>query len=178
MKKLIIASAIAMTMASGAAMAATATNNMSGEVQFIGSVTAETCDLVPSVGGATKNTIDLGTVTANETGNPVDFALVKADAAACTTMDAAMAAEVTWGGQFTPEGLSNTGGTAAGAIVLLDAMNAGTTPESINSAKQTVIFKEVKDKLDNGGLKFQAKLQGGAAPGTFLGTAYYAVAYK
>ncbi|EHN96203.1 hypothetical protein [Escherichia coli] len=41
MKKLIIASAIAMTMASGAAMAADANTAQTGEVTFIGSVTAK-----------------------------------------------------------------------------------------------------------------------------------------
>lgn len=62
MKKLMIASAIAMTMAAGNAMAS------SGDVQFFGNVTEVTCDVTPEVGGAVTDMIQLGTVTKNGKG--------------------------------------------------------------------------------------------------------------
>ncbi|HBB2429749.1 TPA: fimbrial protein, partial [Escherichia coli] len=46
MKKLMISSAIAMTMAAGSAMAS------QGDIQFFGNVTEVTCDVTPEVGGA------------------------------------------------------------------------------------------------------------------------------
>ncbi|EOA9963736.1 hypothetical protein ACIMAF_004439, partial [Salmonella enterica] len=71
MKKMIIASAIAFSIASVASYAAT------GTVNFVGTVTAPTCDIV--VNGATSggsNTIDLGTTTVGVGGTAKDFTLM------------------------------------------------------------------------------------------------------
>ncbi|WP_053289536.1 hypothetical protein [Escherichia coli] len=183
MKKLIIASAIAMTMASGAAMAADANTAQTGEVTFIGSVTAKTCDLAPSVDGIMTDVIDLGTIEVGGDGYEKSFALVKKPDTTCT-LEAATTADVTWGGKFTAEGLANTQGTAEKAHVVLTAKgydDAGNDDKLITSATQTVNFKKAQDKLNADGLKFTAQLksdQNGGTAGTFLSTAYYAVAYK
>ncbi|MBS9139699.1 hypothetical protein KEQ58_23630 [Escherichia coli] len=182
MKKLIIASAIAMTMASGAAMAADENTAQTGEVTFIGSVTAATCDLAPSVGGVMTDVIDLGTVDVGEPGVEKPFALVKKPGTACT-LTATNTADVTWGGKFTAEGLANTQGTAEKAHVVLTAKGyneAGDSDQSITSADQTVKFEKAQDKLNADGFKFTAQLKSetGGTAGTFLSTAYYSVAYK
>lgn len=182
MKKLIIASAIAMTMASGAAMAADADTAQTGEVTFIGSVTAATCDLAPSVGGVMTDVVDLGTIDVGEDGEEKPFALVKKPGTTCT-LEAATTADVTWGGKFTAEGLANTQGTAEKAHVVLTAKgynDAGDADEPITSAAQTVNFEKAQEKLNADGFKFTAQLKSAddGTAGTFLSTAYYAVAYK
>lgn len=182
MKKLIIASAIAMTMASGAAMAADANTDQTGEVTFIGSVTAKTCDLAPSVDGIMTDVIDLGTIDVGNNGAEKSFALVKKPGTTCTLEDATTA-DVTWGGKFTAEGLANTQGTAGKAHVVLTAKghNEAGDDKLITSAAQTVNFEKAQDKLNSDGFKFTAQLKSdpnGGTAGSFLSTAYYAVAYK
>ncbi|HAW2529131.1 TPA: hypothetical protein JLP98_003751 [Escherichia coli] len=183
MKKLILASAIAMTMASGAAMAAADANTaQTGEVTFIGSVTARTCDLAPSVGGIMIDVIDLGTIDVGGESSEKQFALVKKAGTSCV-LDESTSADVTWGGTFTAKGLANTNGTAQDAYVILTAngVDAANTNAQITAGKQTVNFTKVKEKLDADGLQFSAKLKSDNVTGTagsFLSTAYYAVAYK
>ncbi|HAW2552709.1 TPA: hypothetical protein JLQ01_004464 [Escherichia coli] len=182
MKKLIIASAISMTMASGAAMAADANTSQTGEVTFIGSVTAKTCDLAPSVGGIMSDVIDLGTIDVGSESTEKQFALVKKAGTSCV-LDESTSADVTWGGTFTAKGLANTKGTAQDAYVILTAngVDAANTNAQITAGKQTVNFTKVKEKLDADGLQFSAKLKSDNVSGTagsFLSTAYYAVAYK
>ncbi|GAB1639567.1 hypothetical protein HmCmsJML035_04544 [Escherichia coli] len=182
MKKLIIASAIAMTMASGAAMAADANTAQTGEVTFIGSVTAKTCDLAPSVDGIMTDVIDLGTIDVGASGVEKSFALVKKPGTTCV-LEATNTADVTWGGKFTADGLANAQGSAEKAHVVLTAKgydDAGTSDQEISSSVQTVNFTKAQEKLNADGFKFTAQLNSDAAgtAGTFLSTAYYAVAYK
>lgn len=71
MKKLLLPLIISGALFSGYTSANT------GEVQFIGAVTSETCDINTEVGGLVKSTIDLGQMTtADKTGDYIDFDLV------------------------------------------------------------------------------------------------------
>lgn len=175
MKKLMIASAIAMTMAAGSAMAS------QGNVQFFGNVTAQTCDLVPEIGGAVNNMIQLGTVTTNagqgntHEGQAIEFALKAKDAAACTEA-AKLGATIAWDGNLGAQGVMNQGGQAADAHVVLVAKNATTPDTQITSTKSSAEFS--KDKLTGEGYKFTAQLIGGATPGDFQSASAYAVTYK
>ncbi|EHM7742174.1 fimbrial protein [Salmonella enterica subsp. enterica serovar Braenderup] len=174
MKKLFIASAIAMTMAAGSAMAA----NQQAEVQFLGVVTNTTCDVSSTVNGNTTSTVQLGTVALDGTGTPVEFALKAADpsAAGCEQLKT-QTASVTWQGPFITEGLGNGKGSATDAKMELKTVNAKDTPEqAISNAKTTVEFNGA-DVLGNG-LKFTATLKGGKVAGTFDSAAAYAVTYK
>lgn len=169
MKKLMIASAIAMSMAAGSAMAS------QGEVQFFGNVTAETCDLVPEINGSVNNMIQLGSAKVNGEAQPVDFAFKKASGVDCTAA-AAKNATITWSGNLGAEGIMNQTGLAKDAHVELTAKNATTQNTLITSAKHTAEFD--KSKLDGEGYLFSAKLKGGATPGDFQSVAAYAVTYQ
>ena len=171
MKKLVIASAIAMTMTAGSAMAS------QGDVQFFGNVTAETCDLVPEIGGAVNNMIQLGTVKVGAEGNDIEFSLKKAPGANCTAA-AAKDATITWMGNLGTDGIMKQGGLAEGAYVVLTAKNSKTADTAITSTQSSVEFD--KAELDKAGYKFTAKLdaQKATTPGDFQSSAAYAVTYK
>lgn len=169
MKKLMIASAIAMSIASGSVMAS------QGDIQFFGNVTAETCDLTPEINGAVSNMIQLGTVKVNADGTPVDFALKKAQGATCPAA-AAKNATITWNGNLGINGVMNQGGLATDAHVVLTAKNAIAANTEITSAKQSAEFD--KSKLDGEGYLFSAQLKGGATPGDFQSASAYAVTYQ
>ena len=66
MKKLMVASAIAMIMAAGSTMAAVQQGSQ-GEVQFSGSVAAKTCDIIVTGDGAVNNAVQFGVVNVSET---------------------------------------------------------------------------------------------------------------
>lgn len=71
MKKLLLPLMVSGVLFSGYTFANT------GEVQFIGAVTSETCDIDTEVGGLVKSTIDLGQMTtADKNGDYVEFDLV------------------------------------------------------------------------------------------------------
>lgn len=175
MKKLMIASAIAMTMAAGSAMAS------QGEIRFFGNVTAQTCDLVPEIGGAVNNMIQLGTVTTKSgdgnthQGQAIEFTLKAKDAGACAEA-AKLGATIAWDGNLGAQGVVNQGGQAVDAHVVLLAKNATTENTQITSAKNFAEFS--KDKLAGDGYKFSAQLIGGATPGDFQSASAYAVTYK
>lgn len=175
MKKVVIASAIAMSMVSGSVMAS------QGDIQFFGNVTAQTCDLQPEIGGAVNNMIQLGTVTTKgATGNThegkeVEFLLKAKDATACTEA-AKLNATIAWNGNLGVEGVMNQGGTANDAHVVLIAKNATTADTQITSNKSSAEF--AKDKLAGEGYKFSAKLIGGATAGDFQSASAYAVTYQ
>lgn len=177
MKKLMIASAIAMTMAAGSAMA----SSQQGDVQFFGNVTAQTCDLTPEVGGAVTNMVQLGTVTTNggsgnsHEGKPIEFLLKAKDAAACTEA-ARLKATISWDGNLGTDGIVNQGGQAKDAHVVLLAKNAETENTVIDSNHNFATF--AADKLTGEGYKFTAQLIGGATAGDFQSASAYAVTYK
>lgn len=171
MKKLMIASAIAMTMAAGSAMANT------GDVKFFGNVSEITCDLTPEVGGNVINTIQLGTVAANGTGEDIPFTLkAKSNAGGCASLTG-KTADVTWSGPLTDQGFANQGGLANGAYVAIKTVNGKTSAEqAVNASQSTVAFDAAKATTD--GFQFKAKLHGGDTAGDFQTAAAYAVTYK
>ncbi|EGO6968462.1 fimbrial protein [Salmonella enterica] len=170
MKKLMVASAIAMSMAAGSAMAS------QGEVHFFGNVTAQTCDLDAEVGGALNKLIQLGTATVNGDATPVDFTLKAKDPNACTEADK-LGAFVSWSGNLTADGIGNQSGSAVGSTVELKAKNAKAGNDKPVSSAVTMIEFE-KGKLAGDGLQFTAQLKGGAAPGDYKSAVAYAVTYQ
>lgn len=169
MKKLIIASAIAMTMTAGSAMAS------QGEVQFFGSVTSQTCDLAPEVGGSVNKLIQLGTVSVGGEGKAVSFTLKAKDPANCTEADK-LGAHISWVGNLGTNGIENQTGTATGAHVVLQATNAAQGQDKpVTNANSTITFDQ--GKLADG-YQFTAKLKGGTEAGDYKSAVAYAVAYK
>ncbi|EAB1739356.1 hypothetical protein O3L50_004601 [Salmonella enterica] len=173
MKKAIIASAIAVA-SLGMMNTASAGN---GEVQFIGAVTATTCDLSPEVGGSVTSLVQLGTASLNAAAAPVTFSL-KADSGQsdCSALDAAKTATISWAGQFNAQGLANQNGTATGAWMKLTAQNAKTAAQVVTDSASSVEF--AGDEIKNNGALFEATLNGGAAAGDFKSAAAFVVAYK
>lgn len=177
MKKSIIASVIAMGMVSGAAYAADA---QTGNVQFSGSVSTETCNIVPEIeGGTVKNTVELGTVAPNGTGDYKNFAFKAANPAdpACVALAIpAKTATVSFAsGALNGTGLGITSGTATDAYVMLESTNAKSNV-NITLNKKAADF--TADKLIADGLKFKAALKGGAKSGSFDSAIAFSMAYK
>lgn len=174
MKKAIIASAIAMTMGSGSAMAA-----QSGDIQFTGNVSAVTCDLAPVVNGTSTNMVQLGTVAPSATKGvemPFSLKVVNAADAACAALTATQTATIAWTGSFNNEGLTNQSGKATGAVLLLKTANAKTT--QVQAMTSSTNFAEFEANKVIDGFKFTAELKGGSTPGNFASTASYAVTYQ
>ncbi|HAV9158658.1 TPA: fimbrial protein [Escherichia coli] len=170
MKKLMIASAIAMTMVAGSAMAST------GDVQFFGNVSATTCDVAPEVGGNVTNLIQLGTVAPSVLGAEVDFAFkaknpTGGDCAALASKTASFA----WTGNLIADGIGAQGGLAQDAYVVLKPAN-GTTANAITSANNVATFDAAKATSE--GFKYKAQLKGGTTVGDFQTAAAYAVTYQ
>ncbi|EKA5693621.1 fimbrial protein [Salmonella enterica] len=173
MKKVFIASAIAMAMSAGSAMAA----NQQAEVQFLGVVTEKTCDITPDVNGNTTNLVQLGTVGKGETGQWIDFALKAKNPAdaGCTSLTNTNTATVVFQGALDTSGLTNTSGSATDATVALKTKNAK-ADQDIKQNMNSVDFEA--NKIVNEGYKFQAQLTGGQVAGTFESALAYAVTYK
>lgn len=169
MKKVIIASIVALGMSNAFAA--------NGEVQFIGAVTATTCDLTPEVNGSVNNMIQLGTASTNTAATAVNFTL-KADASqsGCTNLDDTKVASISWGGPFNAQGLENQSGAATGSWVELTAVNSKTANEIMTSSKTVADF--AGDIINTDGAKFKAVLNGGSAAGDFKSAAAFVVAYK
>ncbi|HAN6894708.1 TPA: fimbrial protein [Escherichia coli] len=170
MKKLMIASAIAMTMAAGSAMAS------QGDVQFFGNVTASTCDVTPEVGGNVTNMIQLGTVSTSGAGEeiPLVFKATNASGGDCQSLTS-KTATVAWGGPLTEKGIANQGGLADDAYVILTSTNAK-SDQAITKDDNAVDFDA--DKVITDGLAFKAQLKGGSTAGDFQSAAAYAVTYQ
>ncbi|HDX9289568.1 fimbrial protein [Escherichia coli] len=171
MKKLMIASAIAMTMAAGSAMA-----SQQGDVQFFGNVTANTCDVTPEVGGNVTNMIQLGTVSTNGTGKeiPLVFKATDANGGDCQSLTG-KTATVAWGGPLTDRGIANQGGIANDAYVILTSTNAKSN-QAVIKDNSAVAFDA--GKVINDGFAFKAQLKGGSTAGDFKSAAAYAVTYQ
>lgn len=169
MKKVIIASIVALGMSNAYAA--------NGEVQFIGAVTATTCDLTPEVNGSVNNMIQLGTASTNSTAPAVNFTL-KADVSqsGCTSLTDTDVASISWGGPFNTQGLENQSGSAAGSWVQLTAVNSKTTNEIMTASKTIADF--AGDTINTDGAQFKAVLNGGSAAGDFKSAAAFVVAYK
>lgn len=172
MKKLIVASAVALSLASAASHAA------NGTVNFTGTVTAPTCDIV--IGGAASggsNTIDLGAVVVDGDGTAKDFVLKASPAVNCAGHTGDV--EVSWQTAVMGEkGVVSTG-TATDAVASLTAVNSKTKNQPINSTNNTVLFDGNELTSNTGaGLQFKAQLHGGKVAGAYQSTISYMVAYK
>ncbi|AOV97656.1 hypothetical protein A9798_12320 [Edwardsiella hoshinae] len=173
MKKTIIASMVSLAAISMFASYATAAT---GDVQFIGAVTATTCALTPEIAGSSNPIIQLKDVATSGAGTAVTFTLKAGSAAGCQSLDNTKTAEISWMGQFNSEGLMNQGGSATGAWVKLTAVNSQTANTDITAASPSATFGG--DVIKTNGAQFSATLKGGSVAGDFRSVAAFAVAYK
>ncbi|EIQ9201871.1 hypothetical protein LV681_004915 [Escherichia coli] len=178
MKKLMIASAIAMTMAAGSAMAATDMGNQQNQIQFLGTVTEVTCDIDAVVDGAVNNIVQLGTIKKGEEGQEKNITLKAKAGTTCAGLDT-KTATIAFRGPLGTDGLENANGTAKGATVALVAKNATQPDQSINKDRSKIDFQA--DKVNNEGYKLTAQLKSNTATGTagtFESALAYAVTYQ
>lgn len=177
MKKTIIASILALGI-----IGVNTAQAADSEVNFIGAVTAETCDLSPAVGGTTQlsTVVQLGTVAPGENdGTPVNFSLKAANPAAsgCANLEDQDVAHVSWTSPaMNAEGLGATAGTADDAVVILKTLNAKDAQVTINNTTRAADFEAKKALSD--GLQFSAQLKSGQKSGDFQSVAAFAVSYK
>lgn len=177
MKKLMIASAIAMTMTAGSAMAALGDAGSQGQVQFLGTVAAKTCDVVVEGDGAVNNLIQFGQVAKN--GNVEKNFSVKLKDPTC--VDNMTKAHFTWASPaFTTAGIGIQSGEATDAVVELKAVSEGNTTNDtalITSANNAVTFDLVQGKVSEG-FKYNAKFVAKNKVGSFETAAAYSVVYE
>lgn len=177
MKKLMIASAIAMTMAAGSAMAAVKAGSQ-GQVQFVGTIAAKTCDVVVSGGGAVNNQVQFGVLEAGADKTRMKEFTVKLKEPTC--ISANDTAKFSW---FSPalneKGFKNQSGTATGAYVSLNAKSGATNAPSrataITDVSNAVQFTATQPEA---GFVYQATLHAGTVPGSFETAASYTVTYE
>ncbi|ENP0141392.1 fimbrial protein [Escherichia coli] len=180
MKKSIIASIISLGLISGYASANNATT---GSVEFIGSVTASTCnvDAVPTDGGFNaKSSINLGSVKVGETGAPKMFSIKATNPAedGCVALSKMNSATIRMSsGAFTKAGLGITSGSAKDAYVKLDSSNAKNNV-SVTSATKDQGVKFDASKLITDGFQFKATLQGGKEKGDFRTATNFTIDYQ
>lgn len=175
MKKLMIASAIAMTMAAGSAMADVQQGSQ-GEVQFVGTVAATTCDVVVSGDGAVNNMVQFGTTTANGTVDK-EFAVKLKDP---TCINGSTKATFAWySPKLSEKGFENQSGTATDSYVELKAKdgadNAATRKDAITDVNNKIEFAVSQAEK---GFEYQATLHAGTVPGSFETAAAYTVVYE
>lgn len=172
MKKLIIASGIAMAMAAGSAMA----ENQQSQIQFLGAVTETTCDITSSVDGAVNEVVQLGTVKKGETGEAKKIVLKAKDGTTCDVTGKATTS-VVFQGPLGDKGLENSNGSADKATVSLIAKNAKATDQEVKKGQNSIDFEAAKI---NSGLEFEAKLVSAAdgTAGSFDSALAYAVTYQ
>lgn len=156
------------------ALAISSESALAADVQFFGSVTDTTCDLVPHTDGAVNNLVQLGSVGTNKVGKIQPFSL-KADAA-CVGLSGKVAT-IYWSGPFNEKGLKAQAGLATDAWTEIKTVNASNTPvQTINSTQLSTDFDATKLATD--GAQYQAILQGGAIPGDYRSAAAFVVTYN
>ncbi|EES8359990.1 hypothetical protein FT867_005070 [Escherichia coli] len=171
MKKVFIASAIAMSLAAGSAMAA-----QQDEIQFHGVVTDVTCNIDANIDGNVTNVVQLGSIQKGGTGDVKNIVL-KAKGANCSGL-ANKTATISFMGGLGDQGVSNVNGSAEKARVELKAKNSKTPGTAINKTMNSVEFEA--EKINSDGYQFEAKLISDAAGtvGTFESAVSYAVTYS
>lgn len=173
MKKLIIASVIASAFGASTSIAAPV------DVNFVGNITSQTCDLGVSVGGANSTTVDLGSATRAADGKEVSFFIKNTSGTACTLANVNTAI-ISWDGDFGVNGLRNSG-TATGAEMSLEAQSvkAGSTSK-INVNNKRNEFTLTGNALPADGFEYKAKLVANTASteGSFTARASYVVSYN
>lgn len=175
MKKLMIASAIAMAMTAGSAMAA-AQQGSQGEVQFVGTVAATTCDVIVSGDGATNNQIQFGVVNVSDT-KAKEFKISLKDP---SCLASSSKATFMWSSPTLSEtGIKNQSGTASAAYVELKAKdgadNAADRTDAITALSNSVGFTVSQAEK---GFEYEATLHAGDVPGSFETAAAYTVVYE
>lgn len=175
MKKLMIASAIAMTMAAGSAMA-TVQQGSQGEVQFVGAVVANTCDVVISGDGAVNNQVQFGVVNVSAT-KEKDFKISLKEPSCIA--DAKKATFAWYSPALGETGIKNQSGTAKGSYVELKAKNDATNNPShtnvITALNNGVDFTVTQAEM---GFEYTATLHADSTPGSFETAASYTVVYE
>ncbi|MEK8873907.1 fimbrial protein [Escherichia coli] len=171
MKKLMVASAIAMIMTAGSAMASQA------DIKFFGNVTEVTCDVTPSVDGSVANMVQLGTVTKNTKGGEkhIKFKATDPSGGQCSAL-AGKTATFSWSGNLGENGINAQSGLADDAYVIFTPVNATDGNNPITASQQTATFNAEKALSD--GFEFKAQLQGKDKIGDFHSAAAYAVTYQ
>ena len=178
MKKLMIASAIAMTMTAGSAMAS------QGDVQFFGTVTAKTCDLAVEQNGNVTNMVQLGSVTnsGNDVGVVQTFALKPVAGNNCADI---ATAHMAWSApEINANGIGNKSGAATDSYVKLTAIHSvnvainGGNDQEIKSGQNTLDYAIQNNGLADDGFRFKAQLIGGTIAGEFNAAAAYSVSYN
>ncbi|EEW1616128.1 TPA: hypothetical protein J5U03_002755 [Escherichia coli] len=180
MKKLMIASHIAMAMAASSAMA-TVQQGSQGEVQFVGTVAAKTCDVIVSGDGAVNNQIQFGVV--NVGGNEKKEFTIKLKDPTCIATPARAASSTAKFMWYSPalseKGFKNQSGTATNAYVVLNAKdgadNTPTNSDVITDLNNAVDFNI---SLPEKGFVYEATLHAGDIPGSFGTAASYTIAYE
>ena len=176
MNKSIIASILALGLVSGMAHA----DGQTGEVEFLGVVTNNTCDIVTEVEGAYSKVVNLGTVAPNnKTLDYKSFALKAKDPTQPGCVDFnGKTAKVSWASAgFNADGLGNISGTATDAVAKLEAINAKSGPVSITSATNLSVEFNGNDLTAGDGFKFRAALKGGNKIGDYRSAAAFTVSY-
>ncbi|MBB6965751.1 hypothetical protein HEN96_023200 [Escherichia coli] len=175
MKKLMIASAIAMSMAAGAAMAARGDAGSQGQVQFVGTIAKQTCDVVIDGAGAVNNLIQFGTVPVG--GKVQKEFTVKLKEPSC--VNGTSQAHFTWvAPAFDTKGIRNQSGLSTDSWVKLNAVtgdNDTTDVADITTTNNSVSFN-INDASK--GFKYVAELNAGNEAGTFETAAAYAIVYE
>ncbi|HAW2707030.1 TPA: hypothetical protein JLQ67_001731 [Escherichia coli] len=177
MKKLMIASAIAMSMTAGSAMAALGDAGSQGDVQFVATIAAKTCDVVIDGVGSANNLIQFGTLNKGEK-SLKEFTVKVKDPACLTNLTKA---HFSWTSpNLNSEGVANQSGTSTDSWVKLTPVTGGNTTTqtaAITSANNAVTFDIVQGK-EAEGFKYSAELNAGQVAGSFETAAAYTVVYE
>ncbi|EAA2948312.1 fimbrial protein PefA [Salmonella enterica] len=180
-KNLLAVSALALAVMSGSALAAP----NGGDIQFIGTVTDTTCDIVPEANGAVNSVVQLGNVATSTTaagsgsdqGAVVNFALKPKAGSTCNPANMTNAA-FAFSGPLEVTGLAPQSGSATDAMVKLRAVNATGGAHDINKTTSVseVTLTDLNDPAK--GAQFSAQLIGGAQAGDYRSAVAYVVSYN
>ncbi|EDH0021000.1 hypothetical protein CA109_21035 [Salmonella enterica subsp. enterica serovar Bareilly] len=180
MKKLMIASVIAMAMTAGSAMAEIQKGSQ-GHLQFTGTVAATTCDVVVSGDGAVNDQIQFGVVSADRTVDK-EFTVKLKDPnciAAAARAPATRASFAWYSPKLSENGFENQSGTATGSYVELraksGAANAADREDGITDLNNKIAFTISQAEQ---GFQYQATLHAGSTPGSFETAASYSIVYE
>ncbi|MGO0379729.1 hypothetical protein [Escherichia coli] len=184
---------IAIAVAASAMMCSASTFASAGNVKFIASIMAATCNLTANqttgVSSAAPNIINFGTISSTTPTVSADFVLKPAAGAAnqtnCNNIFAATPgglgltqADVTWSGVFDTTGNNfvNNAGTASAATLSIANNGSTSTGTSVTSSNNTLPFVAA-DYTADGGFKHAATLNVNSSVGTFDTTLAYVINY-
>ncbi|EGI4371788.1 hypothetical protein IGG50_004856 [Escherichia coli] len=175
MKKLMMVSAIALSMATGSAMAALGDKGSQGTTQFIGTVAAATCNVAVSSNGAVNNLVQFGTVNKNQRSER-QFSVKFNDP---TCAGGLTKAHFLWTSpNFTPQGIGNQSGSATDSWVELTAVSGTNTTTNVNAITSTMNKVTYNIVAASDGFGYKAVLHAGKIAGTFDTAAAYTVTYE